>query len=308
MIQKSFVFYFLLILGTVFWTACGGKVEPETPPPTAGGQLIGSNGGTKTSNDSKASVSIPVGALSVETDITVEKAANPPSGNIGDAYEFGPDGIAFNQPVTIQISYDNANIPSGISASDLRLGKVVNDQWQTLPGSTVNVNSSVVSGTTNSFSVYGTIAALPGTPTGVFAVEADSQVTVSWNLVSGATSYNIYWNIAGGVTTFDNKIANVTSPYLHSALTNGTTYSYIVTAVNSVGEGSPSEEVSATPKTSATIPGSPQNIKAIPGDTQVTVSWNAVGGATSYNIYWNTIGGVTTSDNKISNENNGVCP
>lgn len=159
----------------------------------------------------------------------------------------------------------------------------------------------MVRGTTNSFNVYGIIAAFPETSTGIFAVKADSQVTVSWNAVSGATSYNIYWNIAGGVTIFDNKITNVTSPYLHAGLTNETTYSYIVTAVNSVGEGSPSEEVSATPKTFATIPDSPQDIKVIPGDIQVTVSWNIVNEATSYNIYWNTIGGVTTSDNKISN-------
>lgn len=134
MTQKNIAFYFFLIMGTAFLIACGDSVESESPPITAGGQFIGPNGGTKTSKDNKASVSIPVGAMSVEANITVEQAANPPSGSIGDAYEFDSGGIVFNLPVTIQILYDKANIPLGISASDLRLGKVVNGQWQMVSG------------------------------------------------------------------------------------------------------------------------------------------------------------------------------
>ena len=38
---------------------------------------------------------------------------------------------------------------------------------------------------------------------------------------------------------------------------------------------------------------SPTGVSAAPGDTQVTISWNAVPGATGYNIYWSTTPGVT---------------
>ena len=147
----------------------------------------------------------------------------------------------------------------------------------------------------------GSVAILPGFPIGVSAVGADGQVAVNWNGVSGATSYNIYWNTTGGVTISDNQISNVISPHTHTGLTNGTTYYYIVTAVNSVGESSPSSEVSATPMAPVTVPNPPQNVQALGGNAQVTVSWNAVSGATSYNIYWNTTGGVTTTDNQIPN-------
>ena len=44
------------------------------------------------------------------------------------------------------------------------------------------------------------------------------------------------------------------SPYNHNSLTNGTTYYYIVTAVNSVGESVPSSEVSAMPQANTTPP------------------------------------------------------
>jgi hypothetical protein len=115
--------------------------------------------------------------------------------------------------------------------------------------------------------------------------------------MSDATSYNIYWNTTGNVTTSNNRISGVRSPYVHPNLSNGTTYFYIVTAVNDVGESTPSSEVSATPKAVSTIPATPQNVEAVAGDEQVTVSWNPVSGATSYNIYWNTTGNVSTSDN-----------
>ncbi|MFQ5597123.1 MAG: fibronectin type III domain-containing protein [Nitrospiria bacterium] len=86
-----------------------------------------------------------------------------------------------------------------------------------------------------------------GGPQNVQATAGNGKVTISWDAVAGATSYNLYWNTTGGVTTADNQITGVTSPHIHTGLTNGTTYYYIVTAVTASGEGPPSAEVSATP-------------------------------------------------------------
>ena len=88
----------------------------------------------------------------------------------------------------------------------------------------------------------------PSAPTGVTATAGNGQVTISWTAVSGATSYNIYWAATTGVTkTNGTKISSATSPYTHASLTNGTTYYYIVTAVNSSGESVESAQASATP-------------------------------------------------------------
>ena len=85
-------------------------------------------------------------------------------------------------------------------------------------------------------------------PTDVSATAGNGKVTISWNTVSGATSYNIYWSTTAGVTkTNGTKITNATSPYSHTGRTNGTTYYYIVTAVNTSGESVASAQVSATP-------------------------------------------------------------
>jgi hypothetical protein len=58
----------------------------------------------------------------------------------------------------------------------------------------------------------------PAAPDGVSATAGNGQVSLSWNAVDGATSYNLYWSTrsgaaASGVTkTTGTKIENVTSP------------------------------------------------------------------------------------------------
>lgn len=123
-----------------------------------------------------------------------------------------------------------------------------------------------------------------------------NQTTISWNGVNGATSYNIYWSTSSGVTPANGtKITGVTSPYVHTGLTAATTYYYVATAVNSVGESVPSLQVSATTNTAPTVPAAPIGVSAVGSTNQVTISWANVTGATTYNIYWSTTAGVTTA-------------
>ena len=113
----------------------------------------------------------------------------------------------------------------------------------------------------------------PSVPTGVSATSGDTQITIGWNAVPGATSYNIYWATAPGVTTVNGtKITGAANPYIQAALVNGTTYYYIVTAVNSVGESAPSPEVSANPAAPIAVPSAPAGVTATPGDTQITIA------------------------------------
>ena len=71
-----------------------------------------------------------------------------------------------------------------------------------------------------------------------------------------------------------------------TALAIGTTYYYIVTAVNAAGESEPSPEVSAAPAAPAAARRARRPVTATPGDAQIVLSWAPVPGATSYNIYW----------------------
>lgn len=89
-------------------------------------------------------------------------------------------------------------------------------------------------------------AAIPG--------PVNNTITVTWTYPAPAPNiiYNIYWSLVPGVTVSDNKIAGVTSPYLHSGLTPGITYYYVITAFNTdiSSESAPSAEVSCVPLSS----------------------------------------------------------
>ena len=110
---------------------------------------------------------------------------------------------------------------------------------------------------------------------------------LTWPAVSGATSYNVYRGdvYGNGMTLLAYKQAGPT--YTDSTITNGTSYSYTVTAVGANGEGAPSNTVYATPGTAAVGP--PANVVAIasgtPGHYQISLNWTGVTGATSYYLY-----------------------
>ncbi len=129
----------------------------------------------------------------------------------------------------------------------------------------------------------------PGTPANLTATPGNAQVTLSWQKVSGATSYNVYRGTATNGQSSTPVATNVTATsYVNSGLTNGTTYFYKVKAVNSAGSGNASNEASATPSAGTptpTPPGAPSSLSATAGNATVNLTWQAVSGATTYNVY-----------------------
>jgi hypothetical protein len=87
----------------------------------------------------------------------------------------------------------------------------------------------------------------PPSPTGLTAAGGNSLVTLNWNSSVGATSYNILRGlITGGPYSSIGNGIPVTN-YGDVGVTNGTTYYYVVQAVNSNGTSGNSNEANATP-------------------------------------------------------------
>jgi cellulose 1,4-beta-cellobiosidase len=84
-----------------------------------------------------------------------------------------------------------------------------------------------------------------------------------------------YTTVATGLTA---------TSYINTALTNGTAYYYVVSAVNSAGESANSAEASATPVAGVTVPAAPTGLTATAGNAQVTLGWTASAGAASYTV------------------------
>lgn len=145
----------------------------------------------------------------------------------------------------------------------------------------------------------------PAAPTGVKAIGGDAQVTVSWDPVANATSYDLFYATKSNVAEEEDsddvhakRVKNVTSPFVVTGLAASTTYFVMVRAINNGRRGPPSAEVSATTTgatPATTVPAAPTGVTATGGTKQATIAWPAVTGATSYNLYWSTTTGVTTA-------------
>ena len=149
------------------------------------------------------------------------------------------------------------------------------------------------------------VTIMPEPPANVLSTGGNGQNMLSWSETSEAKSYNVYWSTAAGVTkATGTKISGASSPYYHTGLTNDTTYYYVVTAVNSIGESAESVQVNATPTYNA-APLPPKEVVAIGFNRKAIIRWTPADSEdenTSYNLYWSLNTGVTKSTGtKITN-------
>ncbi|MCR8632216.1 fibronectin type III domain-containing protein [Paenibacillus radicis (ex Xue et al. 2023)] len=164
-------------------------------------------------------------------------------------------------------------------------------------------NSHTVTGLTNNTTYYFTVSAVnevgpsgdvtevqakpvqsppPLPPTGVKATASDAKVNVSWSAVNGATSYNVKRSTDG--QNFTAVATGVTATnYTNTGLTNGTTYYYVVTAVNIDGESVNSAAVSVAPVPLDAF--SPTLSKNGGWFETAYVEWAPVSNAQGYNVY-----------------------
>ncbi len=144
--------------------------------------------------------------------------------------------------------------------------------------STVTITASPIAGTP------------PGAPTGLTATAGNAQASLSWTAPASnggvsITSYRVYRGTFPGtetlLTTGGCSSLGVVQSCTDSGLTNGQTYYYKVSAVNSLGEGARSNEASAAPTESTC---QPAQLLVNPGfETGSPTPWSATTGVVSSN-------------------------
>jgi hypothetical protein len=145
-----------------------------------------------------------------------------------------------------------------------------------------------------------TPSTLPGAPTSVAGTHGNTQVALTWSAPSSTGGaaidyYTAYYSTDGSTYTAFGSTFSSTSGTV-TGLTNGTSYTFKVSAHNLNGNSALSAASSAI--TPSTVPGAPTNIEGIFGDAQIALTWTApsnTGGAaiSSYTVAY-------TTDNVVS--------
>lgn len=119
-------------------------------------------------------------------------------------------------------------------------------------------------------------ATVPSPPTDLGASVGISNITLNWSppaMDGGSliTNYSVYRGMVSGREVWLATINN-TLTYTNEDLINGQTYYYKISAVNSIGESSLSEEVHLT---AFGVPTAPLNLQAEAGDSMIELNWTA---------------------------------
>jgi hypothetical protein len=114
------------------------------------------NGGAAIESDGMK-LTIPPGAVSQNTEIVVKKFTESPLPPlpeqtisephlvvISEAYDFGPAGLEFQQPVTITLSYEENDLPHNVDEKYIRAAYFNGKAWVIIPGIR-NTDSNTVS-------------------------------------------------------------------------------------------------------------------------------------------------------------------
>jgi alpha-L-fucosidase 2 len=129
----------------------------------------------------------------------------------------------------------------------------------------------------------------PAAPMNLTAMAANGQIELNWSTSPNTLDYEIMRSLSNGgpyaviATNFSG------AAYTDTSVVSGTTYYYVVSAVNPAGISPDSSQTNAT--ASLIIPTAPTGLTATPGNGKIALSWNASSGATSYNVKRSTSSG-----------------
>ncbi|MEW5766560.1 MAG: FlgD immunoglobulin-like domain containing protein [bacterium] len=234
----------------------------------------------------------------------ISKAAPLPPTNLTASNNEGPIDLTWDAVSGILISYEiYRDTSSTVTTSSLLIGDITPPEG-TDPIAYTDTNT--VDGTTYYYAVRAvenfpfydpsalsdTASATanfpPSAPTNLTATLVNRGINLAWNPVTGMV-YNVYRNIFPGITKSSPRIVIQTSAtsYRDTAVSNGQTYYYAVTAVDpgDLTESDVSNEASAT-----SIFNPPSNLAAVNNLGPIDLSWSATTGfgTITYNVYRNT--------------------
>ena len=206
------------------------------------------------------------------------------AGNTSATVSFAPPLSTGDSPIT---GYTVTSLPPGgvdANAGSTQLTHTITGLTNgTTYTFTVTATNAVGTSPASAVSNGVTPMTVPGAPTGVTATAGNASATVSFTVPpSGGSPITLYTVTSSG----GQKATGAASPITVTGLTNGTTYTFTVTAANAVGT-SPASAVSngVTPENVLMPPANFTATITVGATTdKVTLTWTLAPGATGYHI------------------------
>ena len=176
-----------------------------------------------------------------------------------------PTGLASTSPGAgrIDLTWNASSDNVGVTAYDVYRDGGPSPLGSVAGTVTTYADTTVASGTTHTYVVTARDAASnvsdqsntatgtsrPAAPGSLGAIGRGGQVDLTWTASNGASSYSVKRSTtSGGPYNSISAPGTVTgTTYTDTAVINGTTYYYVVSAVNAGGDGADSAQASATP-------------------------------------------------------------
>ncbi len=156
---------FIICLHTLFSCSGGGSgtsADSDSPAVSSVTQTVGTEGGTIRSSDGSWQMTIPAGALTASTQITIKSGATPagsiPQGftETGGIFRFEPHGLTFSKPVTFRFKYNQGSMPeAGIEERLISFYFIKDDSTVEKADGVVDTASNTVEVEVNHFSFGG---------------------------------------------------------------------------------------------------------------------------------------------------------
>ena len=224
------------------------------------------------------------------TAVTPAKAPEAPTG-ITTTSGTGKVTVGWTEPADNGSAITSYTVQAYDSAGNAVAGATCT---ATAPATTCDVSANLAAGSAYTFKVTATSAAgtsaastastsasvnaAPSAPRNVTAVKGNTTATVSWDAPldsrgSDVTGYTVIAYTSGNVAAGTCTSVAPTETCVVTGLTNGTPYTFKVTATNGIGTSAQSTASSAA--TPSTVPNAPTGVTVASGDAQVTVSFTA---------------------------------
>jgi fibronectin type 3 domain-containing protein len=288
--------------GMIVWSQDAGANSAWKFQPMAAGQVF-PNGNYTLTNLSSGLLADNIGSSQTSGQVIDQQVANGGTDqkwiftyagngsytiqNAASGLYLTPAGVvaSFYNPYLEQQTYSAGNnwqlwqfIPSdaGYSIVNVGTGNIFNNQYSG-PATTLAMNIWQ-SGATYTWQIQPATVTAPAAPTGVSVASGNGVATITWNASTGATAYDVLRSTTSGSGYTAIAYSVTGTSYADTSVTDGTTYYYEVTAVNSGGQSASSAQTAALPIAA------PTNLAATGNTGSVALTWTTTTGATSFDV------------------------